>query len=460
MEIRTSTCHKGMVLITGTDPGPRVASLHLAISAGSAHEVTLAPFRERGYAHLNEHLTFRTPAGMAPGELARRLAGLGDRYNASTSRSHTHYTMDVVREDLPEAAGLLLRSVLAADFSDRDLARERKVVLSEMDAKHEDNSPVLFLDTAVVQSVGPGPLSQGIAGTVDHVRAATREDLLRWRRAYYIPANAVLCVVSSLPHEAVRDIVESRLVELEAGAVPDGAGWPDVPSVSTRPLAPLAPPFPSVWLWEDPTSCTGVELAFTRVGPRPDTDEAFAMEQAVMLLTGTGTSPYWKAFRQDHGLAYHVDGEVMAWPGFTLMAITTEVQDRNLEELLDRYQYVHANVKAEGTPSEEEVRTALRCMGADMAFLSELSSARAEYLVSTYLTSGKPREMDYQMVRMAGVPARTVREYCVLCSSPNSVSVLARSDRFTARQVAAFRRLFGTEPVKRKGIDPWNTRRT
>src|SRR5688572_30772003 len=109
-------------------------SVRVRIAAGSLHEED----KERGWAHLVEHLAFRGSKSFGDRE-GRRIwqtlgASFGSDTNASTSPTQTVYQLDLPHADaanLDKSLHVLSEMVDTALFDPAAVAAEKKIVLQE-----------------------------------------------------------------------------------------------------------------------------------------------------------------------------------------------------------------------------------------------------------------------------------------------------------------------------------------
>src|SRR5690606_35203158 len=96
------TLANGMTLIVQPDRRAPTAVQMLWVRVGSVDEVG----GTSGVAHVLEHMLFKGTKTLGPGEFSRRVAALGGRENAFTSRDSTGYHQQIPADRLEQMMAL------------------------------------------------------------------------------------------------------------------------------------------------------------------------------------------------------------------------------------------------------------------------------------------------------------------------------------------------------------------
>jgi zinc protease len=175
---------------------PRQVSLRVAIDAGSMME---GP-NEKGYAHFNEHLSFRGSKFVADEEAKRVWQRLGATFgsdtNALTSPTQTIYKLDLpswTPSGLDESVKILSGMMSGAFLTPAAVDTERRTVLAEL---REGTSPQQKVGDATRELFFAGQaLGLGSPiGTVDTLNAATAASLKAFRDRWYRPDKALVII--------------------------------------------------------------------------------------------------------------------------------------------------------------------------------------------------------------------------------------------------------------------------
>src|SRR3954454_17452641 len=156
--------------------------------------------RQRGFAHLFEHLMFEGSEHY-PGDFFKPLQRLGASINGSTSTDRTNYFEDVPTAHVELALAMESDRMghLLPALSDAKLRIQKDVVKNEYRQNYA-NRPYGQVWRLLAEAMYPPthPYSWLTIGVMEDVEAATREDVETFFRRYYVPGNASLCLVGNL----------------------------------------------------------------------------------------------------------------------------------------------------------------------------------------------------------------------------------------------------------------------
>ena len=167
-----------------------------------------------GIAHFLEHKMFELPDGR---DVSAELASLGAITNAFTSHDMTAYYIGCT-ENFEAALKLLIEFVSTPYFTEESVQKEIGIIDQEigMDADTPDSACFKNLMTSLYRE---HPVRVDVLGTSESIRAITPELLHDCHRAFYTPANMMLCVVGDVEPERVAEIAEEML-----GTAPKSVG--------------------------------------------------------------------------------------------------------------------------------------------------------------------------------------------------------------------------------------------
>ena len=209
----------GLRLLTAPMPHARSASVVIFLGVGSRYE---AP-AESGLSHFIEHMLFKgTARRPAARDISTTIEGVGGLLNAVTSQETTVYWAKIAQPHLTLALDLLVDILRHSSFAPPEIAKERQVILEEIDSLFD--SPGELVGLLIDQLLWDGPLGWDIAGGKDTVSAFQRTDLLAYLARHYAPGNTVLSVAGNIDPLAVREQMAALLGD-----------WPPAPPASCAP---------------------------------------------------------------------------------------------------------------------------------------------------------------------------------------------------------------------------------
>ena len=210
------TLANGMTVIVKPDRrAPTVAHM-LWVRVGAMDEVD----GTSGVAHVLEHMLFKGTPTVPPGEFSRRVAALGGRDNAFTSRDATAYHQQVPSDQLEAVMRLEADRFANNHWPDDEFRREIEVVKEERRQRTDDSPRALFFEQFNAQSWTTHPYRRPIVGWMSDLQAMTPEDVRAFYRQWYSPANAAVVIAGDVDVAQVRTLAERIYGAIPARAVP------------------------------------------------------------------------------------------------------------------------------------------------------------------------------------------------------------------------------------------------
>lgn len=176
--------------------GGETATVGVWIDSGSRHETDA----NNGVAHFLEHMAFKGTAKRSQIQLEMEVEDMGAHFNAYTSREQTVYYAKVLKKDVPRAVDLLSDVLLNSTFSQRNVERERDVILREMEEVESQIEEVVFDRLHEVAYVGT-PLARTILGPVDNINSIMADDIVKYVKTRYTAPRMVLVAAGAVDHD-------------------------------------------------------------------------------------------------------------------------------------------------------------------------------------------------------------------------------------------------------------------
>ena len=158
-----------------------------------------------GIAHFLEHKMFELPGR----DVTAEFAALGANVNAFTSYDMTAYFFSCT-EHFAENLQLLLEFVSTPYFPEESVKRELGIIDQEIGMNADAPDSRVF-EELMLAMYGSHPIRVPILGSSEDLRAITPQLLEKCHRAFYTPANMVLCIVGDVSTESVLAIAEQVL---------------------------------------------------------------------------------------------------------------------------------------------------------------------------------------------------------------------------------------------------------
>ena len=180
----------------------RLASINIGVNIGSLYEDE----KELGMSHFVEHMLFKGTKNRSNEQLNRELEFLGGDYNAYTDYISTVYSITCLDEEFEKGIELLSDMVLNSSFDEKEMKKEKGVVLSEIKSDKDDIED-LSISRTHEYAFDKSALRNSIAGTEELVKGFKRKQVYDFYKKYYTPDNCVIVTVSAFSHEQMQKII-------------------------------------------------------------------------------------------------------------------------------------------------------------------------------------------------------------------------------------------------------------
>ncbi len=201
----------GLTAIVKESHRSPVVAVQVWVRAGSVYEDQ----DEAGITHLIEHMIFKGTKRRGPSEIAGAIEAVGGRINAYTSLDYTVYHCTVPSSDLDVALDILSDAVFHAVFAKKELEREKKVVLEEMRMR-ADRPAVRLYDLLMKESYSVYPYKRPVIGFPETVKAVSRDDILEYVKARYVPEDMTVVVVGDVDGAKALGRIQERFGTVSA----------------------------------------------------------------------------------------------------------------------------------------------------------------------------------------------------------------------------------------------------
>ena len=179
-----------------------VVSINICVRVGSRYETD----EEAGICHLIEHMLFKGTDKMGAGEVAKRIEASGGEVNAYTSFDETVYYCTMASRHFETGLEVLSDAVLRSVFEPEELAREKEVVIEEI--LRSKDSPGKVLSEALFQKAfNKHTYGRPIIGFKETVQGFSRDKILDFYRAWYVPENMVVVVAGDFNGEKTLELL-------------------------------------------------------------------------------------------------------------------------------------------------------------------------------------------------------------------------------------------------------------
>ena len=213
-----TTLDNGLRFITATMPHTRSVSICIFIGVGSRYETEA----EAGVSHFIEHLCFKgTEKRPTSKEISEAIEGVGGILNGGTDKELTLYWCKVAQSHFPLALDVLADMLLHSRFDPVEIEKERQVIIEEINMSRD--YPPQRVDMLIDKLLWPNqPLGRDIAGSKESVAAITRDKMLDYLQAQYLPNKTVVSIAGNIQHQEMVTAVSPALDDWTSRQQPSG----------------------------------------------------------------------------------------------------------------------------------------------------------------------------------------------------------------------------------------------
>ena len=326
----------GLTIIVQEDRSAPVASVQAWCATGSIDEDA---HLGAGLSHILEHMLFKGTKTRSTNEIAQKIQDVGGYINAYTSFDRTVFWIDVPKDGVATALGVLTDAMMNSTLPPEEYRKEQEVIRREFAMGMDDPDRVaglLLFGTAYQRH----PYRFPVIGEIEIYNQLTQEQVMQYYKTRYVPNNLTFIVVGDVDAEKVRQ----QLTEL----------FTPYPEKSLKPVFIPAEP-PQLGRREVhrefPTELTHLSLAWHI--PEVTNPDVPALDLLSTILGDGRSSRLYRRVREEAGLAFGI-GAFSYTPGDPgLFGIDATVDPKKREAAEQLVMGIVDEVKQAGVTAEE-----------------------------------------------------------------------------------------------------------
>ena len=168
--------------------------VQIMIKTGSNHEAK----DERGISHFLEHILFEgTVKRPTNQEISNEIESIGGDFNAYTTNERTCFYIKVLNKHFHKATDILADIMLHSLFKEEHIAKEKNIVLKEIDMVNDEPSYYqwLLLQSNIFKN---HPARHPTYGDRKIIKNLTRKKIMSYFHKHYVAGNMVISVVGNV----------------------------------------------------------------------------------------------------------------------------------------------------------------------------------------------------------------------------------------------------------------------
>lgn len=212
LKFNERTLPNGLRVVTLRDNTSPTVSIHVLYNVGGMND----PDGRSGFAHMFEHMMFKSTRNMPNEKLDRLTEDVGGWNNASTREDFTNYFEVVPSNHLEVLLWAEADRMVNLNVDERNFSSEREVV------KEEYRQSVLaqpygrlFYTLLNERNYLAHPYRRGVIGNLEELSAAKPEDAKTFYERYYRPDRAHLIVVGDFEQTQLDEWVDKYFGPIE-----------------------------------------------------------------------------------------------------------------------------------------------------------------------------------------------------------------------------------------------------
>ena len=218
LNIKQRTLKNGLKVVSLQDNSSPTVTVQVWFDVGSKND----PNGRNGFAHLFEHLMFKSTKNLKSEQFDRLTEDVGGNNNAFTSDDVTAYHEVVPSNYLETILWAEAERLSNLNVDEPNFLSERKVVQEEFRQGVLAQPYGRFYEAIQTLSYTTHPYKRTTIGTIEDLDAATVEDAQNFHRTFYRPDNATLIVVGDFEPKQFDAWVDKYFnrIQRPSGAIP------------------------------------------------------------------------------------------------------------------------------------------------------------------------------------------------------------------------------------------------
>jgi len=394
LDIEEYSLENGLRVVLNKDEAVPVVSVAVYYNVGSRNE---RPGRT-GFAHLFEHMMFQGSENVPKAGHFQYIMKAGGTMNGTTSSERTNYFETLPANQLPLALWLESDRMRSLAVTQENLDNQREAVKEEKRLRY-DNQPYGQIFDLIAEMIYKNfANSHSTIGSMEHLDAASVDDVREFFRVYYAPNNAVITISGSFDTQTVKELIEKYFGDISKQPLPAelDVSEPTEVAETYREWEDKLAPFPAFLIgWKVPARRTPEYNALYLAGK--------------MLYDGDSSRLYQKLVKGDES--------VIQLFGFTderrgpssIFVGAIPKPDKDLSKIRDVIMHEVADIAKNG-PDPNEMQKVNNQLVNDAVRTRQSSMSRAQQIAEFALYDGDPSLINNELEELLAVTPDQIRE--------------------------------------------------
>lgn len=349
--LKVDVLDNGLKIVTKSMSHMESVAIGIWIRAGGRYE----NIKNNGISHLLEHLLFKGTSTRDMMTIKQEIEGRGGSFNGFTSEEHTCYLVKVLSKDAELGIDILSDMVLHPKMDEKEIAKEKGVIIEEINMYKD--IPSHYVHEILAEMMWPdAPLGMPLAGTVESVKAITRDALLFYKEEYYNPKNMILIGVGRIRDDELVNDTKKYL---------SGAKAQNIPKFEH---VKIGQKMPSIRVNTKDTEQTHIAIGLHTIDRfHPD---RHVLSLVNIILGANMSSRLFHIVRDEMALCYEISSSIRRYEDCGAFVVSAGVDDKKLTKTLEVILRELARMKGEPI-GEDELRRAKEYYKGQLLFALE-----------------------------------------------------------------------------------------
>lgn len=315
IQYQQQTLANGLQVLSAEDHSSPNVAVQMWFHVGSKDD----PKGRSGFAHLFEHLMFKSTKHMHAEQMDRLTEDVGGANNASTGDDVTNYFEIVPSNYLQTLLWAEAERLSNLNVDEKNFKSERAVVEEEYRQSVLANPYGKLYNAIDPKSYAVYPYKRPTIGSIKDLQAASLQDVIAFHRTFYRPDNATLIVTGDFDPKQLDAWVNRYFGWIPRPATP-------VPQVTVQ--EPRRKKNRRYTITSETAPLPAVAMTWL-IPPAADSADRIPLQVAAALLARGDSSRFYQSLMYRHQVARQVgaDADERVGPGlFTVYAILADGQ--------------------------------------------------------------------------------------------------------------------------------------
>ncbi len=340
-------------------------SVGVFVGSGSRNEEK----SNNGISHFLEHMAFKGTKTRNAKQIAEDFENIGGKINAYTSREKTVYYAKVLKKDAEFAVEFLADIVQNSIFDEKELERERGVILQEIAMTNDAPDDIIF-DYFQETAYPNQAIGRSILGPISNIEKFSRQDFIQYTNNNYNYSNIALAAAGNIKQEKLEKWGEKYFNNLGTQKVkkPTKAKYVGGKILKEKDLEQ-------------------VNLILGFDGISYIDDDYYKVKILSSILGGGMSSRLFQSVREVKGLAYNIQAFNMSYQDCGVFAIYAATSQDKVSQLLQASENEIEKICTD--ISAQELKRAKKQLESSFLMAKESSSSRMQKIGSNILSHNK-----------------------------------------------------------------------